>query len=218
MSGRFCEPGCTCKRHKGSTMRTAEEQRAERRRINAQNFARRQAEDPEKVRAANRERNERYREANRDELNTRRRDWAAANRDRIHAYYVANSEEVKARSSRRYWENREEILEQQSARQRERLRTDPEFYQRRLAAWHLRRARKLANGPVEAIDRRAVWGRDEGCCALCGQFVPFGEMELDHIVPLSQGGTHTWNNVQAAHMRCNRSKGARLLLGAAGRT
>jgi 5-methylcytosine-specific restriction endonuclease McrA len=32
---------------------------------------------------------------------------------------------------------------------------------------------------------------------------------LDHIVPVSLGGTHTWANVQLAHLRCNVSKGNR---------
>jgi 5-methylcytosine-specific restriction endonuclease McrA len=29
---------------------------------------------------------------------------------------------------------------------------------------------------------------------------------IDHIKPLSKGGSHTYTNVQAAHMRCNSSK------------
>ena len=34
---------------------------------------------------------------------------------------------------------------------------------------------------------------------------------LDHIIPLSQGGTHTYNNVQLAHFLCNISKRDSLL-------
>lgn len=29
---------------------------------------------------------------------------------------------------------------------------------------------------------------------------------IDHIVPLAQGGTHTWDNVAPAHARCNFKK------------
>ena len=29
---------------------------------------------------------------------------------------------------------------------------------------------------------------------------------LDHIIPLSKGGSHTWDNVQLAHMGCNAGK------------
>ena len=30
---------------------------------------------------------------------------------------------------------------------------------------------------------------------------------IDHVVPLSKGGTHTWDNVHLAHKRCNMVKG-----------
>jgi 5-methylcytosine-specific restriction endonuclease McrA len=32
---------------------------------------------------------------------------------------------------------------------------------------------------------------------------------MDHIVPISKGGTHTLDNVQMAHRFCNLSKGNR---------
>lgn len=31
-------------------------------------------------------------------------------------------------------------------------------------------------------------------------------MPSDNIVPLSKGGPHTWDNVQAAHFSCNIKK------------
>jgi 5-methylcytosine-specific restriction endonuclease McrA len=55
--------------------------------------------------------------------------------------------------------------------------------------------------------------RDDWTCRLCGSLIPplaswpdplFGT--VDHVVPLNRGGTHTWSNVQAAHLRCNMSK------------
>jgi 5-methylcytosine-specific restriction endonuclease McrA len=30
---------------------------------------------------------------------------------------------------------------------------------------------------------------------------------IEHIVPLSKGGTHTWDNVAPAHYKCNMEKG-----------
>jgi 5-methylcytosine-specific restriction endonuclease McrA len=30
---------------------------------------------------------------------------------------------------------------------------------------------------------------------------------IEHIIPISQGGTHTWDNVAPAHYYCNMSKG-----------
>ena len=34
---------------------------------------------------------------------------------------------------------------------------------------------------------------------------------IEHIVPLAQGGTHTWDNVAPAHYRCNQQKGDLLI-------
>lgn len=64
------------------------------------------------------------------------------------------------------------------------------------------------------IDRRSVWGRDEGHCRIglvCnGDFITFDEMHLDHVIPVSKGGPHCYANVQTACAPCNLAKGARL--------
>jgi 5-methylcytosine-specific restriction endonuclease McrA len=53
------------------------------------------------------------------------------------------------------------------------------------------------------LNRRAVFVRDEGRCQYCG-----GPAEnLDHVVPRSRGGDHTWENVVACCRRCNGRKG-----------
>ncbi len=65
------------------------------------------------------------------------------------------------------------------------------------------------------IDRRVVWGRDQGYCRIklvCdGDFVPFEEMHLDHVVPLARGGLHCYGNVQTGCAPCNLSKKDKLL-------
>lgn len=55
-------------------------------------------------------------------------------------------------------------------------------------------------------------------CALCGEAVdrslewphPLSK-SVDHIVPISKGGTDDIENLQLAHLRCNISKHDRLL-------
>jgi 5-methylcytosine-specific restriction endonuclease McrA len=34
---------------------------------------------------------------------------------------------------------------------------------------------------------------------------------VEHIIPLSKGGTHTWDNCAPAHYICNQSKGDKVL-------
>jgi 5-methylcytosine-specific restriction endonuclease McrA len=64
---------------------------------------------------------------------------------------------------------------------------------------------------VEDVDPRVVFERDKGICGICRKLVDVkSNWELDHIVPLSKQGPHSYANIQLAHRRCNRSKGARL--------
>lgn len=55
------------------------------------------------------------------------------------------------------------------------------------------------------LNRRAVFARDLHICQYCGNAAE----NLDHVVPRSRGGTHTWENVVAACRRCNTRKGSR---------
>jgi 5-methylcytosine-specific restriction endonuclease McrA len=58
-----------------------------------------------------------------------------------------------------------------------------------------------------ALSRRGVFLRDGGQCQYCGRRAE----SIDHVVPRSRGGDHTWENVVAACGRCNTSKRDRLL-------
>jgi 5-methylcytosine-specific restriction endonuclease McrA len=58
-----------------------------------------------------------------------------------------------------------------------------------------------------ALNRRAVFARDEHRCQYCGGLAE----NIDHVVPRSRGGPHTWENVVAACRRCNARKEDRLL-------
>jgi 5-methylcytosine-specific restriction endonuclease McrA len=57
------------------------------------------------------------------------------------------------------------------------------------------------------LSRRAVFARDQGKCQYCGRAAE----SIDHVIPRSKGGTHTWDNVVACCRRCNTYKSDRLL-------
>ncbi|WP_331253578.1 HNH endonuclease [Modestobacter sp. VKM Ac-2986] len=62
--------------------------------------------------------------------------------------------------------------------------------------------------PVQVpLSRRAVFTRDSSTCVYCGA----SATSIDHVVPRSRGGTHTWENVVAACRRCNHVKADRSL-------
>ena len=79
----------------------------------------------------------------------------------------------------------------------------------------IRRAREK-NAFVETVNRKEIFERDGYICQLCGTgvvpWMNYGHPlypTIDHIIPLSRGGTHEPSNVQTAHRGCNASKHAR---------
>lgn len=79
----------------------------------------------------------------------------------------------------------------------------------------------------DSITLKELYRRKCGVCYLCGGDCDFSDYEtrengvfvagnnypsIDHIVPLSRGGAHTWSNVELAHRICNTRKGAKVAL------
>jgi 5-methylcytosine-specific restriction endonuclease McrA len=58
-----------------------------------------------------------------------------------------------------------------------------------------------------ALNRRAVFARDGHRCQYCGSAAE----NIDHVIPRSKGGAHSWDNVVAACRPCNTRKRDRLL-------
>lgn len=48
--------------------------------------------------------------------------------------------------------------------------------------------------------------RDGQICQKCQNPVPDNEVEFDHIIPFSKGGTSTVDNLRVVHKECNRKK------------
>jgi 5-methylcytosine-specific restriction endonuclease McrA len=59
------------------------------------------------------------------------------------------------------------------------------------------------------FSRFNVYARDRNTCQYCGRSYARSELNLDHVVPRSQGGISTWENVVCSCLACNRKKGGR---------
>jgi 5-methylcytosine-specific restriction endonuclease McrA len=57
------------------------------------------------------------------------------------------------------------------------------------------------------LSRRAVFARDEHRCQYCNRPAE----NIDHVIPRSRGGEHTWENVVASCRPCNARKENRYL-------
>lgn len=54
-----------------------------------------------------------------------------------------------------------------------------------------------------------IFARDRHACQYCGKRLARSQLNLDHVLPRSRGGTSTWDNVVCSCHRCNRVKGGR---------
>lgn len=87
---------------------------------------------------------------------------------------------------------------------------------------HARRRARIRGSMVDRdITLTAVVERDNGICHLCGKQVNEEDYiirhgaficgnwypSIDHVIPLSKGGKHSWDNVRLAHRICNSVKG-----------
>lgn len=78
----------------------------------------------------------------------------------------------------------------------------------------IRRTKMRENGTINwDITLRKLYDRDGGKCHICGEAVDMdadtnGDTygSIDHVIPVSKGGTHTWDNVKLAHRICNSIK------------
>jgi 5-methylcytosine-specific restriction endonuclease McrA len=59
------------------------------------------------------------------------------------------------------------------------------------------------------FNRRNIFARDNNQCQYCGKKFPIAELSLDHVVPRSQAGASTWENIVCACLACNVRKGGR---------
>lgn len=59
------------------------------------------------------------------------------------------------------------------------------------------------------FNRRNIFARDNNQCQFCGRKFPTAELSLDHVIPRSQGGHSTWENIVCACVSCNVRKGGR---------
>lgn len=124
--------------------------------------------------------------------------------------YVQAHKDIEAAAARRRYEADPEKHRQQA---RDWRRRNPDAVRAATAA---RRARRL-KATTELVSPAEVFARDAWCCGICGQqidpLVRYPSLEsasIDHVLPLIRGGSHSMDNVQAAHLSCNLRKKAKV--------
>ncbi|MDR3464186.1 MAG: HNH endonuclease [Beijerinckiaceae bacterium] len=142
----------------------------------------------------------------------RSRRWVAENAERNRrraAEWSANNPERKAQKDREHYLENRETIKRRIADRAKRLSAerDERFIASKIAGTHRYRAR--LRGSDEHYKRgelQSLRAKSKGRCAYCGEK---RKLEIDHIRPLSRGGSNAIRNIQLLSAPCNQSKNAR---------
>lgn len=106
-------------------------------------------------------------------------------------------------------ENYETVLEKGRVRGRKYRKNNPGYWKKRDA----NRKERLANTetPFTAIEWAALCEQYKHTCLRCGKSVPEIELTIDHIKPLSRGGTNDISNIQPLCLKCNLRKATKTI-------
>lgn len=165
--------------------------------------------------------NREYRLLHHDELAEKDRQEYQENRERILAerrvYYAANREKIdathrrwrlanpdKKRQHTKNWcANNPEKVKARAARWR---KNNPEKL--KILRWRRRARAHSAEGANLPFDEKAQLKRQKGKCYYCQ--CKLGKYHIDHVIPLSRGGSDHPDNKVLACPHCNHTKSAKL--------
>ncbi len=160
--------------------------------------------------------------ANKAKCDARSTAWRLANPEKsrvIHRRYVASHPE-ELRANARVANKKRYAADPEKAKRavREWALANPERVSARSRAWvkanpdakKAKDLRRKAHGRVTAADVREVKAMCDGVCSYC--LTPGLELAVEHIVPISRGGTNDPLNLVMACALCNARKGTKSLL------
>jgi 5-methylcytosine-specific restriction endonuclease McrA len=156
--------------------------------------------------------NARSAEKHKEKRQAYKAEWHKANAERIRRkvreWVEANPERHKENVARAYERLRqdEERWQRENERKQQWKRDNPEA----MRAMSARRQAALlgAEGKCDGEALRQMYDQQQGLCAYC-ETVLFGDFHVDHMMPLSRGGSNNWDNLAITCPKCNLSKGAK---------
>lgn len=170
-------------------------------------YERKRTSKPEIRSELNRRQNERY--ANDEKYRERTKAKMNERYANDPAYREATKARTRAHSQEKYWGDPLFRL-QKLAKGRQWRKTKTGKLLMRVAQAKLRAGQIGSPGTFTAADVERQYAAQAGRCWHCGKALE-GNYHIDHLRPLSRGGTNSANNIVCACPFCNKSKSGKLV-------
>ena len=158
-----------------------------------------------------------YRDSHKDYYREKHAEYRSRNREKLKVDAKKRRENNPEFTKLYYVKNRERILEYSHKYRKE------HGYSKKTKAYskaYKAKRRGAENLGDKDITLETLYNRSDGICALCGEKCDYEDYvfrdkvfiagnrypSIDHIKPLSKGGSHTWDNIQLVHKLCNSIK------------
>ena len=157
-----------------------------------------------------REKSRGYRKEHRDVLRVQEKEYKDAHRDkiRLHDIFYRNEHHEKLIAQSREYNARHSDV--RNANSREYKRDNPMQFR---VYEHNRRARKRENGGTFSFkELNEQFERQEGFCYYCGRLLYSSfdnDIHIDHMTPISRGGSNEISNIALSCATCNLKKHAK---------
>jgi len=141
--------------------------------------------------------------------------WSATARRNNPAHYHARDKRMRERNAKKiraslrdWWiRNREKVSKARKRYYKEWATANPEINRNKRSRRRARERNTLTLITLTVQEWILLVSAYHSCCAYCG--VQVDKPTIDHILPLSKGGSHTLDNVLPSCLPCNKSKASR---------
>jgi len=132
--------------------------------------------------------------------------------------YPRNKEKLNLRARENYKENREYYLKKAKKWREENPERKKEYaegwekknkHKRKMYKQNRRAAEAKAEGDFKSEDILRIFDMQRGRCGICSKKKDLPDMHVDHIEPISKGGSNWPRNLQLLCKKCNLSKSAK---------
>ena len=156
---------------------------------------------------------------NKKQVNKQNKQWQEDNKEQIKQYLKDNKKHI-AKRNKKYDQKREEHKKQYYLDNKKRITKKKKLYRQTLNSKirqavyrHNRRAltKDLTVATIQQVYEDNIKTFGTLTCCLCFKWIIFGDESLEHLTPLSRGGSNKYDNLGIAHRKCNKKKGTKTL-------